>query len=301
MRFQAVLYCLICLLGLRQKHFKIWRNKSYNLHKYLIRYILQFLRSLRWGSRQCSDLPAFAGSALLAWPQTNTSWRNMFYNLGKYILQFDEIHLTFWARSLSLRWGSRQHLQAVVCLLGLSPRPKPQEEAVAAVPHQSAQCQQNPRAGLGPEANFFKKLWPIEPNANNRIFLRKMDISPALMATTSTHHKKGYIFWKKWRNLGGFKPFSVVQTQDQDLDQKPKKWTLFETCGEKWNTIPFKHSLTLSRVGGGRSAPPVTYLRIHDCIYTYTHQFFLTIPHFEWGGGCNTFGPTKTHHFARKI
>ena len=72
MRFQAVLYCLICLLSLRQKHFKIWRNKSYNLHKYLIRYILQFLRSLRWGSRQCSDLPAFAGSALLAWPETNT-------------------------------------------------------------------------------------------------------------------------------------------------------------------------------------------------------------------------------------
>ena len=33
--------------------------------------------------------------------------------------------------------------------------------------------------------------------------------------------------------------------------------------------------------GGGRSAPPITYLRIRACIYIYTLQFFLTIPHFE--------------------
>ena len=35
------------------------------------------------------------------------------------------------------------------------------------------------------------------------------------------------------------------------------------------------YRLTLSRVGGGRSAPPVTYLRIRDCIYIYTLQFFF--------------------------
>ena len=59
--------------------------------------------------------------------------------------------------------------------------------------------------------------------------------------------------------------------------------------------------LTLLRVGGGRSAPAITYLRIRACIYIYTLQFFLTIPNFEWGGGCNTFDPTKIHHFGRKI
>ena len=32
----------------------------------------------------------------------------------------------------------------------------------------------------------------------------------------------------------------------------------------------------------------------------FHHQFFLTIPHFKLGG-CNTFDPTKIHHFARKI
>ena len=47
----------------------------------------------------------------------------------------------------------------------------------------------------------------------------------------------------------------------------------------------------ISRRGGGRYARPVTYLR----------QFFLTIPRFGWGGGCNTFGPTKVHPFAKKI
>ena len=59
--------------------------------------------------------------------------------------------------------------------------------------------------------------------------------------------------------------------------------------------------LTLSRVGGGRSAPPVTYLRIRDCIYIYTRQFFLTIPHFECGRGDSTFHSIKLHHFPRKI
>ena len=61
------------------------------------------------------------------------------------------------------------------------------------------------------------------------------------------------------------------------------------------------YRLTLSRVGGGRSAPPVTYLRIRDCIYIYTRQFFLTIPHFECGRGDSTFHSIKLHHFPRKI
>ena len=88
--------------------------------------------------------------------------------------------------------------------------------------------------------------------------------------------------------------------------QGPKK------CNHRWRSFAFLNIykrfctlnivwLTLSRVGGGRSAPPVTYLRIHDCIYIYTRQFFLTIPHFECGRGDSTFHSIKLHRFPRKI
>ena len=65
-------------------------------------------------------------------------------------------------------------------------------------------------------------------------------------------------------------------------------------------------SLTLFRLGGAQlllqcAPPPVTILRIRTCICKYTHQFFLTIPHFDSRRGCNTFGHNKFHHFARKI
>ena len=199
------------------------------------------------------------------------------YKLEKYVLQFRQIHFTIWwntFNNLGEELKLEMRFQAAFAGSGLLAWPQPPPKASGGgsrcSPTSERPMPTKPKSRTWTRSQFFfKKLRPIEPNANNRIFLRKMDISPALMATTSTHHKKGYIFWKKWRNLGGFKPFSVVQTQDQDLDQKPKKWTLFETCGEKWNTIPFKHSLTLSR-GGGADLPPLSricaYLHIRICL-----------------------------------
>ena len=40
----------------------------------------------------------------------------------------------------------------------------------------------------------------------------------------------------------------------------------------------------------------------YTCLYIHIHApIFLTIPHFDWGSWGYTFGPTKMHHFARKI
>ena len=40
----------------------------------------------------------------------------------------------------------------------------------------------------------------------------------------------------------------------------------------------------------------------YTCLYIHIHApIFLTIPHFDWGSWGNTFGPTKVHHFARKM
>ena len=78
MRFQVVICCLICLLGLRQIHFTIWRNIFDNLDKYSLQFdeihftILTNMSEILGEELEMRFQAAFAGSALLAWPETNT-------------------------------------------------------------------------------------------------------------------------------------------------------------------------------------------------------------------------------------
>ena len=57
------------------------------------------------------------------------------------------------------------------------------------------------------------------------------------------------------------------------------------------------------KCGGGGSIGPTCHVfpYTHVCMHIHAPIFFLTIPHFDWGSGGNTFGPTKIHRLARKI
>ena len=53
--------------------------------------------------------------------------------------------------------------------------------------------------------------------------------------------------------------------------------------------------------GGAYLPPPSNNVKFNHVDEHPRPQFFLTIPHFEWGSGCNTVGSKKIHNFARKM
>ena len=67
---------------------------------------------------------------------------------------------------------------------------------------------------------------------------------------------------------------------------------------DPWCRFPITKPVSFARAFN----PICVYACVIHTVYMHIHApFFLTIPHFDWGSGGNTFGPTKIHRLARKI